>query len=562
MTYSNDISLDQESLIPDKEKTVSTSTKNTANNTVNNTSNSTGINPVSKTLFSSFYSKLALALIGSFIAIGILLVMFIKQLSQNYQSEIEQKLHLDLASHLVYDSPQMKSGEFDHSSLKDTFHTMMILGPSFEFYLLDPQGKVLTYDAEPGKVKREYIDLEPINAFLNKSESLPIWGADPRHDNRKKIFSVAEIKNDDGLQGYLYIIIGGELYDGVVDLMQNSHIATIGLWLVSAAIIFSMLVTLLLFGFLTRPLRKLSQEMTLFSQEGFEHGNQADRTSPLAKWNSSSSDEVERLGATFHQMSNTLNDQYTKIKTTDQVRRELISYVSHDLRTPLASLQGYLETWQLSHKTMDPIDAKSLIDVAEKNAKQVSRLVEQLFELAHLDSNTLELEKEPVPIAELAYDVLQKMTLDANKKGVELYVEIEDSSLKVMANIERLERVFTNLIDNAIRHCSEGHSVTIEINAQVHNACALEEVHQSGASRVLVNVRDTGVGIPKEDLEFIFDTHYRATNSIAGKRSGSGLGLAITRRVLDLHGSQIQVESTLGEGTCFMFCLEQYKVPS
>jgi signal transduction histidine kinase len=352
-----------------------------------------------KALLHSFYSKLAVALIISFVLIGLLLVLFIQQLGHNYQSEVEQKLHLNLASHLVDSKSILTDGEIDNSALKDTFHTMMILGPSFEFYLLDTEGNILTYDAEPGKIKREQVDLSPIHAFLNNSETLPIWGDDPRHDHRKKIFSVTEITNEQGLQGYLYIIIGGELYDGVVNLMKNSHIATIGLWLMGAAILFSMLVTLLLFGFLTRPLRKLSQEMTLFSQKGFEKVDQVSQNS--AHWNPDSPDEIERLGANFHKMADALGQQYEHIKSTDELRRELISYVSHDLRTPLASLQGYLETWQLNHQNMDQAESASLIDIALKNSQQVSRLVEQLFELAHLDSHTLTLEKEPVVITHL-----------------------------------------------------------------------------------------------------------------------------------------------------------------
>jgi signal transduction histidine kinase len=504
-----------------------------------------------KAFLSSFYSKLALALISSFLLIGFLLVLFVQQLSKNYQSEVEQKLHLDLAGHLIYDSPQLKSGQIDQAALKDTFHTMMILGPSFEFYHLDTQGNIMTYDAEPGRVKREMVDLAPIKAFINKSETLPIWGDDPRHEERKKIFSVAEIRSEQGLEGYLYIIIGGEVYDGVVDLIENSHIATIGMWLIGAAVVFSMLVTLLLFGFLTRPLRKLSQEMTLLSQRGFE---QAEKMSQdQQNWDALSNDEIEQLGVNFHKMAKVLSNQYEQIKSTDELRRELISYVSHDLRTPLASLQGYLETWQLNNKNLDSDSAESLINIAAKNAQQVSRLVEQLFELAHLDSHTITLEKEPVVITELAYDVVQSKSMDAEQKGVRLEVESSHPNAKVEANMERLERVFTNLIDNAIRHCTSGDSIKISISInQQTNLCP-----NSSGEMVCIQISDTGAGIPQEDLKFVFDNHYRASNSIKGNNSGSGLGLAITRRILNLHGSAIHVTSTLDVGTCFSFSLER-----
>ena len=501
-----------------------------------------------KVAFSSFYSKLAVALVFSFLLIGLLLILFVQQLSDNYQSEIEQKLHLNLAKQLVYDNQQLQSGHIDQGALKDTFHTMMILGPSFEFYHLDPEGNVLTYDAEPGKVKRSFVDLEPIKAFINETESLPIWGDDPRHHDRKKIFSVAEIRSEEKIEGYLYIIIGGELYDGVVDLTENSHIATIGLWLMGAAILFSMLVVLLLFGFLTRPLRKLSHQMGLFSKNGFEQAQSL--SDNQVQWNPCSSDEIEQLGVSFQTMAQTLSDQYEQIKSTDELRRELISYVSHDLRTPLASLQGYLETWQINHHAMDKESSASLIDIALSNAQRVSRLVEQLFELAHLDSHTITLNTESVFITELAYDVIQSAGYQAKEQGVTLSVNSPNPKIKVNADIERLERVFSNLIDNAIRHCTQGDSVEINIGLESSKS------DQALPNRLLVQVVDTGSGIPSEDLKFVFNTHYRASNSVKGNHSGSGLGLAITRRILSLHGSDIEVTSKLGQGACFSFSLE------
>lgn len=491
----------------------------------------------------SFYSKLSLGLVFSFIFVGIVLLVLAQYLTRSYQNEVEQKLHHQLAEHVVHDNKLLQDGEIDHAALKTAFHSMMILGPSFEFYILGPQGEVKTYSADPLRIKKHVVDIQPIQDFLSNQSNLPILGDDPRSEDNHKIFSAApifeNIEEEDVLQGYLYIIIGGEIYDGIVDILQQSHILSIAVWSLVLAMLFGLLVILILFFLLTRPLRRLTQDMQQFRQEGFKYDQL-----PASQWQQNSADEIERLGSTFNEMANTLNIQYQKVKNTDELRRELISYVSHDLRTPLASLQGYLETWSLKNSELTAQEGEELINVAMKNAQHMSRLIEQLFELAHLDSETVTLSTEPLGIAEFAQDVLQKMTLEANKKHVSLDVEPKDPSIMVMANVEKLENVFTNLIDNALRHCKAGDHIKIEILPSVT------------VGQLSVSVKDTGFGIAEKDLPLIFDAHFRASNSVRGNGRNSGLGLAISKRIIELHGSRLRVSSQLGRGTEFSFDLK------
>lgn len=493
-----------------------------------------------RSLVFSFYSKLSLGLVISFIVMGIILLVLAQYLTRSYQNEIEQKLHYQLAEHVVHDNELLKNGEIDNVALKNAFHSMMILGPSFEFYILGPQGQVKTYSAEPQRIKKQVVDIKPIQAFLSNQSNLPILGEDPRSEDTHKIFSAApifeNIQGKEVLQAYLYIIIGGEIYDGIVDLLQQSHILSLAAWSLVLAMLFGLVIILILFALLTRPLRRLTQDMQQLRQKGFEPGQL-----PLSQWQQNSADEIERLGSTFNEMAKTLNVQYQKVKNTDELRRELISYVSHDLRTPLASLQGYLETWHLKNKELTPQESEELINIAMKNAQHMSRLIEQLFELAHLDSETVILYTEPVCIAEFAQDVLQKMALEASKQQISLNIEPKDSSIMVMANIEKLENVITNIIDNALRHCEAGDSINIEV------------LSSKIAGHFSVSIKDTGLGIAEKDLPFIFDAHFKASNSVCGKGRNSGLGLAISKRIIELHGSELNVISVLGEGTQFSF---------
>ena len=499
-----------------------------------------------KSLFGTFYSKLTLAMLCCFLLVGFGLTLLIQQLTLSYQNEVEQKLHLELAAKIVKENPVIKEGRIDHEALKHAFHSTMVLGPSFEFYLLDTQGNIQTYSAEPGKVKRDSVNLAPIQHFISGTKVLPILGDDPRSNSRKKIFSVAEIQNKENgepLVGYLYIIIGGEIYDGVVDLLKSSHIAKLSTGNLVLALCFMLLVMLLMFAMLTRPLRRLTRDMLLLAKNGFEPVAQS---SLNENWDKDSSDEIQKLGSTFTSMTQVLQQQYQKVKDTEELRKELISYVSHDLRTPLASLQGYLETWQLQKNNLTQEQSDQLIAVALKNARQMSGLVEQLFELAHLDSDTATMNMEPVAIAELAQDVITNLELDAQQKQVQVEIKPKDPSILVKADIAKMERVLTNLIDNAIRHSSQGDQV-----------CVAVEAVPEDPSQLLISVRDTGTGIPADEVELIFDPHFRASNSQKGKGINSGLGLAITKRIVELHGSSIGVTSELGQGTSFAFKLEK-----
>lgn len=486
---------------------------------------------------SSFYGKLVLGLLAGFLVIALSLMVLVQQMTSNYQHEVEQKLHLELAEHVVHSNVLLNDGKINQEALEHTFHSMMILGPGFEFYVLTPEGIVTTYSAEDDKIKRMNIDLAPIKQFLSGAGVLPILGDDPRSRYRKKIFSVAEIKQDQNLKGYLYIIIGGEIYDSIVELLENSHIIKLGFWGLAAALVFSLIVVLLLFAMLTRPLRRLADDMKNFRVVGFEQSQL-----PVSNWNEYSADEIHRLGTTFNEMAATLKHQYEKVRTTDELRRELISYVSHDLRTPLAALQGYLETWLLKQADPDNRESVELIEVAMKNAQHISSLVEQLFELAHLEAEDIKLELEPVSIAELVQDVMQKLALQAKKQNVRLEVSPKDPSLMALADISKLERVFTNLIENALRHCNAGGKVGIRI------------VRESGYLNIMV--QDDGSGIDAADLPYIFDAHFRGRNRVSGKRSNGGLGLAITHRIIELHQSEILVKSELDTGTLFSFKLK------
>ena len=221
------------------------------------------------------------------------------------------------------------------------------------------------------------------------------------------------------------------------------------------------------------------------------------------------------------------------------LRRDLVANVSHDLRTPLVAMRGYLEVLATRGERLTAEQRQNYIAIALRQCEQLARLVDSLFELAQLDFKGVTLACESFSLAELASDIAQKFALAAGDAGVTLRSETSPRLPQVHADLGLIERVLDNLIDNALQHTPTGGEVRIAI-AAVGDA-------------VRVRVADTGSGISSDDLPHVFERHWRGGKK--ARESGAGLGLAIARRILELHGRTIEVDSELGRGTCFTFSL-------
>ena len=255
----------------------------------------------------------------------------------------------------------------------------------------------------------------------------------------------------------------------------------------------------------------------------------------------SGGDEIARLELTFRQMAERIDRQLQELQQTDNLRRELVTNISHDLRTPLTTLQGYLETLSLKNTSLTDTERKQYLETAVRHCSRLTGLVDELFELAKLDSCEHISYSEPFSLSELAQDIVQKYRLKASEMNIELHTQSAETSPPVYGDIGMLERVLENLIDNALQHTTAGGRVSVEM-------------HPRG-EHVIVRVTDTGCGIPKDELEHVFDRFYRAGNSTSDTDQHAGLGLAIARRIIELHGSHIEVSSEEGKGTEFSFSM-------
>jgi signal transduction histidine kinase len=485
----------------------------------------------------SLYQRLALTLCAAFIIMASLLVAWSNSLVQQSKYQAEQKLHVNLAEHLAHDNPLLQDGVYDKPALENLFHTLMLLGPAFEFYFLDAQGNILTYSADPAKIKRKTVSLTPLKQLIANPQQVPVFGDDPRGFSNKKIFSASPVYQGDLLQGYLYIIIGGEIYDSIFSQVQgDKDLQKYGAFVI-ASLLLLLLVLLAVFHYFTQPVRELAKQMQALKAVQF------DQTKiQLKQWGSVSNhsidhNEVHFLGATFNDMVVQINQQFSLLTENDRIRRELLAHLSHDLRTPLATVQGYIETLALKVDNLSHVEQQEYLATVQRNVNQLKHLIDQIFELAHLENGQVTVNLETFAIGELLHDIQAKFTLKAADKKIALSLQPQPCQCIVYSDIAKLERIMTNLLENAIRHTDIGGEIVMTVAQK--------------ATEVKVSVTDNGSGISKEDIAYIFDARYRASNAIEDNTQHTGLGLAISQKLSQVINSELLVKSELGNGSSF-----------
>lgn len=487
-------------------------------------------------LAKTLYGRLVLALLALFALTGITYVTLTVFTTRLHLQEVTQTLHRSIAANIVKEQWLMRGDSINKPALKDIFTRLMGINPSIEVYLLDGEGRILSYSAPPDKVKRTRVALDPIATFLSNKDKHPIRGDDPRSLTGQKIFSTAPIYDSGSMAGFLYIVLGGEEFDSVVDLFQRSYVFRLSAGITIAALLLTIALGALSFNWLTRRLRQLAADMGSFRQAGFT------QRLKLAKWRrDEKGDEIDQLGLAFEEMSTRISDQIQQLSEADSARRDMVAAISHDLRTPLASLRGYLETLHLKDQTLTDEEKRNYLALALGHGERLSRLVADLFELATLEASDARIRREPFLVNELAADIVRRFRLEADQKQLHLIADIPEAAPFVAGDIGLIERVLENLIENAIKYTPSGGTVHVTLSAT-----------EDG---VTVNVADTGPGIKPDHLPHIFERFFQVGEPQRDTAKGAGLGLAIAQRILQLHDGVITVHSAHGAGASFSFRL-------
>ena len=223
-----------------------------------------------------------------------------------------------------------------------------------------------------------------------------------------------------------------------------------------------------------------------------------------------------------------------RLKRLEEVRREFVANVSHELRTPLSVFQGYVEHL-IDTPDMPREEQSEVFGVLNKHSRRLNALVEDLLILARLESRPDDLEREPIDVPALLRELKRDWELRAREKGVAMEVDVGSALVPLNADRRRIEQVFTNLFDNALKHTPKGGTITLGAS----NAGAMLEMW----------VKDTGQGILSSHLPHIFERFYRADKARSREVGGTGLGLSIVKHIAKAHGGSVTTESTVGKGT-------------
>lgn len=534
-------------------------------------------------MFHRLYARLSAAFLLLVILLAASFMLLSQWMSERYSLEIMQRLNQSVGMYVAGQRPLMINGAVDEKAMDELAARAMILNPSLEIYILDTQGRILSHRLPEDTVQLDQVDMQPIQDYLTTSRPFPILGDDPRQPDRANSFSafplsapnkgestsspISSQSSDDQTLGYVYAIIGGQLYQQLRSSVMDSYVIQVGALMMLVCVLVTAIAGCILFFFLTRRLTRLRKEVSGFDlknpslpqrmhqPEAAQGGRQKDSQEESLEQNQdlsqavkhTTADEVEQLNQAFHQMAHKIVQQFDSLRVMDENRRELIANVSHDLRTPLAAMQGYIETLIIKNGSLSEQERQDYLTIAHKHSQRLGQLIKELFELARLDAGGIEPNLEPFSLLELVHDCVQEFGLSAEQKQISLNIHHSEEDCFVVADIALIHRVLQNLIDNAIRHTPENGRVEIRVN-------------RDAADNALIEVSDTGKGIQTHEIPYIFERFYQSQQQQPAEKIGTGLGLAIVKRILELHQTGIDVHSRINQGTSFAFVLPQYQV--
>ncbi len=451
--------------------------------------------------------------------------------AQRYFQETTQRLNATVAEYMIEEVNPFVNGEVNEAALGTIMHSMMAVNPGIEVYLLDPAGEILSYVVLDQLVKLKRVDLAPVKDFIASKGDYFVMGDDPRNPGEKSVFSATAVYEDDQLLGYVYIILASEKYETIASGVLGSYWMQLTFNSILITLVVALLIGLVLIAWLTRHLRAIVKTV-----ERFKDGDLNARV-PDYKTDS----EFAVLGDTFNHMADRILDNIEELKKADNLRRELIANVSHDLRNPLAIINGYIETLQIKGDRLSKQDQDKYLRIISDSTDKLTKLVADLFDLSKLESGQMHVKLEHLKVQELLFDSALKYELLAQTKGIQITSQICQNLPIVKADLSLIDRVIQNLLDNAVKYTPHEGQILIDACAANHGG-------------VNIKIRNSGSGIPQAELNSLFDRYYMVDKDQQGVQ-GSGLGLAIVKHILEIHGSEIKIHSDSESYTEFEFDL-------
>ena len=455
--------------------------------------------------------------------------------------------------------------ERNADELQSFLRSLVLYDPGTQLYLLDASGRLLlgtSYKVLPAGLQ---VALGPVQeaaraaAAGDKRRAAYVMGDDPEAMGRDRVIAArplmrARIGRTDATSGYLYLVSHRTALPGARLAMFGSSLAGPALAAVLAVIVLTTALAAWIIVAVTRPLQVLSDEVALAARQGFvappsgATGEVQQHDTPWAvqTLGSITADEFGRLRSGFHTLLTRLHMQWDELRRLDRFRRESVSNLSHDLRSPLTATVACLETleqrWARPELAAGAMQTdRHLVQVALRNTRNAAGMVRALGDLALLDEPQFQLHLMRLNLAEVLDDITLRFAPRAAQQAVSLSFEaLGDQAPVAEVDIELFERAIANVLDNALKFTPAGRSIAITVQTLA-----------TLPTQVQVRVQDQGPGIPAADLPQLFDRLYQSRTNVAPASSeeGRGLGLAIVKRIVELHRGSVTVHSELGAGT-------------
>ncbi len=432
--------------------------------------------------------------------------------------------------------------------------SLLLFDPDSRLYLLDAQGRLLASSSSSAPPLGSTLPLQSVQqaaevARLGRTpDGAYLMGLDPdTGDDMAVVAARALARTSIGpaaaTQGYLYLACRKVNLPAQRLAMFGSSLAGPALATVAALIVLAAALAAWIIVAVTQPLRALSDEVARAERQGFSADVAAPAPGPAP---AHGNDEFAKLRSGFHALLSRLRQQWDELKRLDHFRRESVSNLSHDLRSPLTATVACLET--LERRWADAPDRaqdRQLVEVALRNTRNAAGLVRSLGDLALLDEPHFKLRRMRLDLGEVLDDITRRFEQRAVQKGVTLRFSQQGSETPVAeVDIELFERAVANLLDNALKFTPAGKAIELSVQR-------LAPVDASLPGQVLVRVQDEGAGIPAADLPHLFDRLYQSRTGVAPATSeeGKGLGLAIVKRIAELHQGSVGVQCPALGGT-------------
>ena len=494
--------------------------------------------------------KLALTIFATGLLTALLVVTTVVYSFQRFENQTAYRRGMAFLGRVVsmYDNI-FDMHEKDAAAFQQWLRALVLFEPDTELYLLDSSGTVLAKTGPAPLKPGTRVALAPVRESIEKSDAMYVMGDDPERMDAGAVVVAKPVRRAQPLggareAGYLYLVLHTQqLPEGRWDVVRSSF-ARPALGAVIAVVALTTLLAVLIIATVTEPLRRLTRAVSTLSQRGLAEGL---AVAPGSALPAPTKDEFGQLTSAFEMLLDICRRQWNALRRTDHFRREGVSNLSHDLRSPLTATVACLET--LDGRWVDSTeraDDRRLVEIALRNTRNAARMVQSLGDLAKLDEPEFSLRVEAVDTGELLDDIALRFAERAARQGVRLVTrptapargeEHVEASPRAELDVELFERAIANLLDNALKFCPRGSTVTLTA--------------ESCEGGVAVSVGDDGPGIPAADLPQLFDRFYQSRPSVAPATAegGRGLGLAIVKRIAELHGGDVAVESTIGRGT-------------